>query len=125
MSASNSAATVDIDVSDNVTWRDAFQFGILGDTSWSFTGKSFIMEVKADVNDTAALFTLSTALGSIVTDDVTLRVLHFLVTETALRAALPVGCYVYDFVMFDGSSPPVRDLLMSGNLRVERGVTGD
>jgi hypothetical protein len=125
MSASSSAATVDITVSDNVTWCDAFMFGIAGDTSWNFTGKSFIMEVKADVNDTVALFTLSTALGSIVTDDAVLRVLHFLVTETALRAALPVGTYVYDLVMFDGSSPPVRTLLMTGNVYVVRGVTGD
>src|ERR1035437_655134 len=125
MSASSSAAIVDITVSDNVTWRDAFQFGIPGDTSWNLTGKHFIVEVKADVNDTVALFTLSDALGSIVVDDVVQRVLHFLVTETALRAALPVGCYVYDLVMFDGSSPPVRDLLMNGNVFVVRGVTGD
>ncbi|SRR6266404_1748493 len=125
MAAVVSAATVNITVNDNVTWRDAFQFGIVGDTSWSFTGKSFIMEVKADVNDAAPLYTLTSAGGQIVVDDVVQRVLHLNVPEATVRANLPPGLYVYDFVMFDGASPPIRDLLMTGAVDVEHGVTGD
>ncbi len=123
MAATSSAASVDITVSDNVTWRDAFQFGVLGDTSWSFTGQSFILEVKVSVDDAAALFTLSTALGSVVVDDPVARVLHLNVPELTVRASLPVGVYVYDLVMFDGSAPPVRNLLMTGNVYVIRGVS--
>lgn len=125
MSATSSAATTDITVDDNVTWRDAFRFGIEDDTTWSFTGASFIMEVKADVNDTLPLYTLTSAGGEIVVDDAVQRVLHFNVPEATVRANLPVGVYVYDLVMFDGSVPPVRDLLMTGTVYVVRGVTGD
>lgn len=117
------AACVDIYVPNNVTWQDAFQFGVTGDTTWSFVGQSFIVEVKASGNDATPLFTLSTALGSIVTDSAVLRVLHFNVPKTAILASLPVGEYVYDLVMFDASVPPVRVPLMSGHVFVTQGIT--
>lgn len=110
-------------VANNATWEDAFQFGVLGDTTWSFTGQSFHMDVKANRNDTAALFTLTTANGRIVTDDAIARVLHLLVDMTTLQAALKVGEYHYDLVMVDGSSPAVRVPLMNGEVKIEQGVT--
>lgn len=120
------SAWVDLSVANNGTWQDAFQFGTAGDTSWSFTGEAFIMEVKASRNDVAdPLFTLSTALGSIVVDDAVLRVLHFNVPDATLQAALPVGEYVYDLVMFDTSVPPVRTPLMQGRVFIKQGVTED
>lgn len=118
------AACVDIFANDNVTLSDAFQFGTVGDTSWSFTGQSFKMEVKASRDDAAPLLTLVSPT-SIIVDDVVQRVLHLNVGETALQAALPVGEYVYDLVMFDGASPPIRVLLMQGRFCLRHGVTED
>lgn len=119
------AAVVDLTVPNSVTWQDAFQFGDEDDTTWNFTGQNFRVEVKASYNDTAALYTLTSAGGTIVVDDAIQRVLHFNVPEATIRANLPVAEYVYDLVMFDGSVPPVRVMLMSGAVEVTQGVTGN
>lgn len=119
------AAYVNILASNNVTLQDAFQFGTVGDTSWSFVGQNFKMEVKASRDDVAPLLTLTSAGGTIVVDDVVQRVLHLQLSEAALQAALPVGEYVYDLVMFDGAVPPVRTLLMQGRFCLNKGVTED
>ncbi len=117
------AACVDIVAANTVTLQDAFQFGTLGDISWSFTGQNFHVEVKASRDDAAALASWTSGAGTIVVDDVVQRVLHFNVPESAIQAALPCGEYVYDLVMYDGSAPPIRVLLMQGNLFVKQGVT--
>lgn len=122
---SPTAAIVNINAADNATMSDAFQFGTPGDTSWSLVGMAFIMEVKASRDDMTPLLTVSTALGSIVVDDVVQRVIHLNVPDTALQAALPCATYVYDLIMFDGSSPPIRTPLMQGRLTVSKGVTED
>lgn len=119
------AAYVNILASNNVTLQDAFQFGTVGDTSWSFVGQNFKMEVKASRDDVAPLLTLTSAGGTIVVDDAVQRVLHLQLSEAALQAALPVGEYVYDLVMFDGAVPPVRTLLMQGRFCLNKGVTED
>ena len=117
------AARVNIAVQNNATFEDAFQFGTAGDTSWSFTGQSFVMDIKGEKDDTVALLSLTSGAGQIVVDDVVQRILHFNVSDTALNAALKVGEYQYDLIMFDGSSPSVRVALMGGELRVKQGVT--
>lgn len=114
-------ARVTMCITNNVTWQDAFQFGTVGDTTWNFTGKTFHMDVKASVDDTAALLSLTTANSRIVVDDVTNRVLHFNVTEADLQAGLPPAEYVYDLVMIDGSG--VRTQLMFGTVTVKQGAT--
>lgn len=119
------AAWVNIFAGDNATLQDAFQFGKSGDTSWSFTGQNFKMEIKASRDDASPLLTLTSAGGSIVVDDVVLRVLHLNVPEAALQAAVPVGEYVYDLVMFDASVPPIRSVLMQGRFQLKHGVTED
>src|SRR5438445_709495 len=106
------AACVNILANDNVTLQDAFRFGVLGDTTWSLAGQSFKMEIKASRDDAAPLLTLTSAGGSIIVDDVVQRVIHLNVPEATLQAAVPVGEYVYDLVMFDASVPPIRTLLM-------------
>lgn len=117
---------IDIAVANNGTWQDAFQFGTPGDVTWSFTGQAFKLEVKASRNDIATpLLTLTSAGGTIVVDDVVQRVLHLNVPESVLQAALPVGEYVFDLVMFDTSVPPVRVPLMQGRVFVKQGVTED
>jgi len=118
------AACVDIYASRNATLQDAFQFDDATDTSWSFTGMTFEMEVKASRDDTVALLELTSGAGEIVVDDVTLRVLHLNVDKAALQAALPAGEYVYDLVMIDPApTPDVITLLMQGRLFVKQGVT--
>lgn len=119
------ASWVDIFAGDNATLQDAFRFGVLGDTSWSFTGQSFKMEIKASRDDVAPLLTLTSAGGSIIVDDAVQRVLHLNKDMTTLQAAVPVGEYVYDFIMFDASVPPIRTVLMQGRFVLKHGVTED
>lgn len=118
------SAKVNIEIANNVTWEDAFKFGTDGDTTWSFTGQSFIMELKADRDDTTPLFTLSTDNGRIVVDDVVQRILHFNVPKTDIQASLPAYAeYQYDLVMYDASSPSIRVALMHGEVKIKQGVT--
>jgi hypothetical protein len=119
------SAWVDISVANNGTWADAFQFGTPGDLTWSFTGQSFTMDIKASRNDTVALYTLTSAGGTIVVDDPVNRILNFDVPYTIIQSDLPVGEYVYDLIMFDTSSPPIRVPLMQGRVFVKQGVSED
>lgn len=115
------AARADLKVIDSGDFFDAFQFGTEGDTSWSFTGCSFHMDIKGSSDDDAALLSMTTGNGRIVVDDAVTRVLHFAVPQADLEAALVPGCYVYDLVMIDGAS--VRTPLMGGTLEICHGVT--
>ncbi len=120
----HTAARVDMVISNNATWQDAFQFGTSGDTSWSFVGQSFFVDVKGTRDDPAPLLALSTNAGTIVVDDVVLRVLHFNVDDSEILSSLPIteDCepYVYDLVMVNGNT---RVVLMWGKIYVEQGVT--
>lgn len=118
------AARVDIVIPDNATFEDAFQFGTAGDTSWSFTGQNFRMDVKASRDDPTFLLTITSGGGEIVVDDAVNRILHFNVPESVIQANLPVAEYQYDLVMFDTSVPPVRVVLMQGEIRITHGITG-
>lgn len=120
----DTCARVELLIFDNVTFEDAFQFGIAGDTSWSFTGQSFRMDVKGRPDDVDPILSLTSANSQIVVDDPVQRVLHFNVPDAAIQAALTPGEYIYDFVMFDGSTPPVRVGLMRGGIKVRHGITG-
>lgn len=119
------AALVNIYVSDNATVQDAFQLGTVGDTSWNFTGMSFKMEVKASRDDASPLVTWTSGAGQIVVDDAVNRILHLNVPDTTVQASLPPAEYVYDFLMLDSSTPPIRTQLMMGKFVVSRGVTED
>ena len=117
-------ARVDIAIENNATWMDAFQFGTIGDTSWNFSGQNFRLDVKGNVDQSAALLSLTSGAGTIVVDDVTQRILHLNVPETAVSAALQPGEYIYELVMYDGSTPAVRVPLMGGQLLVLQGIAG-
>lgn len=117
------AACVNISASNNATMQDAFQFDDATDTSWSFSSQNFIMEIKASRDDDTPLLTLTSGAGEIVVDDAATRVLHLNVPMSPLQAALPVGEYVYDLIMVDGSVPPIRVQLMYGALCITQGVT--
>jgi hypothetical protein len=118
------AACVDIYSLNTATLQDAFQFGDADDTSWSFTGMTFEMEVKASREDATPLLTLTSGAGEIVVDDAALRVLHLNVSPADVQAALPCGEYVYDLVMIDPApTPDVITPLMQGRLFIKQGVT--
>ena len=119
------SARVDIKITDNATFQDAFQFGTTGDTSWSLTGQLFKMEVKASRDDISPLITFTSGAGQIVVDSTVLRVLHMNVSDITIQNSLPPADYVYDFVMYDTSVPPIRTVLMHGALMVRRGVSED
>jgi hypothetical protein len=126
-------AVVRFSIPNNAWWVDALQFGEQGDTSWSFTGKSFLCDVKANAADTTVLLALTSSGGTptIIVDDAVNRILHFSVTDHAIRAALPVtNCnatppalpYHLDLVMVDNGTGE-RDLLFTGTVEVTQGVT--
>lgn len=118
------AACVNISVLNTGTLQDAFQFDPDGGTSWSLTGKTFQMDIKASREDITPLLTLTSGAGEIVVDDEVTRVVHLNVDPAALQAALPCGQYVYDFVMVDPvPNPDVITPLMQGTFCLSQGVT--
>lgn len=125
-----SVTRVDLYLFNNVWWTDAFQFGESDDATWSFAGKTFILDIKMTTTDALPLLSLTTADGFIVVDDPVLRILHMEVDDHTIRNALPVNelaspeldPYVYDLIMVDGTSGE-RMMLMYGQLEVFQGVT--
>jgi hypothetical protein len=126
MSASAvTAARVDIVTPDNTTWTDAFQFGIQGDTSWSFTNQNFRLDIKGNkFTQPTYLLSLTSAAGQLIVQDPVQRILQMDVPEATLTGALVPGDYEYDLIMFDGSVPPIRIALMYGKFKLVHGVTG-
>lgn len=124
MSQSITSAFIDIVTQTNVTWEDAFQFGVSGDTSWSFNGQAFRLDIKGNKTQTAPLLSISSNAGQIIIDDPVNRILHMNVPEALFAPALIPGEYVYDLIMYDGSTPPIRVALMHGKFTVREGVTG-
>lgn len=119
------AARIDIVTPDNTTWTDAFQFGIQGDTSWSFTAQNFRLDIKGNkYTQSVALLSLTSGAGQIVVQDAVQRILQMNVPEATLTGALVPGEYQYDLIMYDGSVPPVRIALMYGEFKLVHGVSG-
>jgi hypothetical protein len=115
------SATVLLQVDNNGTWSDAFQFGDPEDTTWDLNGCTFELDVQRNPYDAVPLLQLSTSNGRIIVDDVIQRVIHFDVAPLDIQGALDPGVYVYDLVMIDGSG--IRTPLMHGTLTIEQGVT--
>lgn len=121
---------VNIAIENNAWWDDSFQFGTLGDTSWSFVGKKFLLDIKVNAADTVPVLSLNSTPGNtILVTDTTQRILTMNVTDLAIRAALSPtggalsnGSYNYDLIMVDNVSGQ-RDMLMKGTLTVLQGVT--
>src|SRR4249919_475490 len=102
------SAHVDLQIDNNGTWMDAFQFGEPDDTTWTLTGQTFELDVQRSPYDTTPLLHMDSAGGRIVVDDVIQRVIHFNVAPTDIQDNLQPGEYTYDLVMLNGSTPPVR-----------------
>jgi hypothetical protein len=113
----------DMAIDNNGTWQNAYQFGKPDDFTWTLNGMSFAMDVQRTYYDTTPLLSLRSSAGKIVVDDPAQRVIHLNVPPDEVQAALRPGVYVYDLVMYDGSSPPIRTPLMHGTVMVSQGVT--
>lgn len=120
----DTTARVNMITANNGTWQDAFIFGTAGDTTWSFSGQNFRMDIKGNYADEDALLSLTTGDSTIIVDDVVQRILHLNVPEATITGALVPGRYFYDLVMYDGSTPPIRIPLMHGEVRITQGITG-
>lgn len=117
---SATSARVDLQIDNNGTWMDAFQFGKPGDTTWTLDDQTFEVDVQLSPYG-ISLLSLTTANGRILIDDPAQRVIHFLVPAADIQAAVEPGWYVYDLVMVDALG--VRVPLMHGELQVTQGVT--
>jgi hypothetical protein len=137
------AASVDLVTSTNTTWTDAFQFDPPGATgmppppywpegatgpTWGFSGQNFRMDVKTNINASgpiASWWSTGTTGGQIVVIDPVNRILNMNVPESQyVTNGMVPGSYLYDFLMFDGSIPPVRTMLMRGKFLLKAGITG-
>ena len=113
---------VDIVIQNNVYWDDAFQYGMPEDQTWNFNGMSFLLDIKQHEDAVNPLLSLNSTGGTIVVADPINRILNMYVTDLTIRAALPLGQYVYDLIMVNNSTGE-RDALMYGELFVVQGVT--
>lgn len=145
------AARVDTVTATNVTWQDAYQFDPTGTTgcpppvywpcgatgpSWTLAGQNFLITIKGNRQQPVPLLQIDsgvTGCQMVVVDDVNNRILHVNVPDTVLTGGvtgvtgvtgvgLVPGCYDWDFVMYDGSKPPVRVMLMEGEFVLKEGV---
>ena len=95
------------------------------------------MDIKGNAGQPLPLLSVDNGVpgsNTIIVDDYANRILHFNVPEAVLAgetgatgvtgAGLIPGDYVYDFVMYDNSNPPIRVVLMNGRFVVTNGITG-
>jgi hypothetical protein len=118
------AAWVNIFITDNATFQDAFQYNPPAGATLNFAGNTFEMGVKASRDDVAALVTFLSSSGQIVIQSATNpAVLSMNVPDSVIQTDLPAAEYDYDLIMSDTSSPPIRTVLQQGKLFVKHGVT--
>lgn len=121
--AAPSSANVKIVTADNATFQESYQFDDEDNTDWSFVGKTFRMDIKANHDAASYLLSFTSGASEIVVDDTALRILHFNVAETQFDPdVIPPGEYSYDLIMTDGSG--VRTPLMHGVFVLTNGITG-
>ena len=134
------AAQVDLVTSTNTTWEDAFVFdppavpgqpyppywpnGVSGPT-WTFLNQNFRMDLKTNINASGPIASWTSSAGQIVVTDPINRILNMNVPENQypLNGVIP-GTYLYDFIMFDNSVPPIRVMLMQGKFKLQPGISG-
>lgn len=106
-----------INIRDNTDWSVPLQFTDRFEVPYNLTGSTFRMDIKASVDDVAAVASLTTANGGIVSTDLANGVITIEIADFAIAP----GDYVYDLVRISGTA---RETLSYGALTVEKGVTG-
>ncbi|HEX6825744.1 MAG TPA: hypothetical protein VF077_05440 [Nitrospiraceae bacterium] len=115
------SAEVNLEIDNNGTWMDAFQFGKPNDHNWTLKDQTFELDVQRNAYDLVPLLSLTTVNGRIIVDDENQRVIHFNVPAADIQENLDPGIYVYDLVMINAFDQRVP--LMHGTLEVVQGVT--
>jgi hypothetical protein len=123
-------AVVNMTIANNETWQFAFQFGAVGDTSWSFVDKDLYCDVKQAAGDDTPLLSMSSLLSpdnDLIIRDPVARLMQFNVAPNVVRNQLPVQStkgtdYVYDLIMVDQVIDNTQRL-MTGIVTVINGVT--
>ena len=113
------AAWVDIYISDNATFQDAFQFVAPTGGSLSLLGTTWEMSVKASRDDVAPLVTFTSPTQIVIADAVNC-IINMNVPDTTIQSDLPAAEYDYDLIMILST---VRTQIMQGKLFVRHGVT--
>ena len=145
------AAKVVIVTNTNVTWEVSWHFDPPGPTGcmpswcyggtgtdWSLDGMNFRMDIKGNRGMTGALLSIVGPTGgsnAFQIQDANNRIVSSSVPDTVLSGAASMvgvtgqglipGNYVYDFIMYDGASPPNRIMLMYGPFILNLGITGN
>ena len=60
--------------------------------------------------------------GQIIVQDVNQRIVSTNVSPARIQQNSPPSTYIYNFLMFDNSNPPVYTLLMYGKFIVKPGI---
>lgn len=106
-----------LDIRDNADWSIPLQFVDNYEVPYDFTGSTFRMDIKASVDAGAAVASLTTANGGIVSTDLANGAI---ILEIAAFAISP-GDYVYDLIRISGLA---RETLTFGAVHIDKGVTG-
>jgi len=108
-SGSVTSAQVNLKISNNGTWQDAFQFGDPDDLTWTLAGQMFELDVQRNPYDAEPLLALSSSENEIVIADVIQRVIYMNVDASVIQESLSPGTYVYDLVMIRSCrASPIR-----------------
>lgn len=113
------SSNVDISVSNNESFNEAFQFDVETNLLWDFADKTFRLDIKGNFEQTSPLVSIT---SQIVVVDIVKRIIKITVPEATLQAGLVPGTYVYDLIMTDVDA--VRTQLMHGFFNYAIGVTG-
>jgi len=143
------SARVDLSAVNNATWEDAFQFDPTGPTgsqpsfwppgvtgpAWTLTNQNFLVTIKGNLLQPTPLLQIDTGVTGctlLVVDDPNSRILHMNVPDVVMNGftgatgctgpGLIPGWYIYDFIMYGQSSPPVKTALMHGRFQFADGV---
>ncbi len=143
------SARVDLSVANNGTWEDAFQLDPTGPTgsqpdfwppgitgpAWTLSNQNFLITIKGNLLQNTPLLQIDSGVTGcqlVVVDDVNSRIFHMNVSDRFMNgftgttgitgAGLIPGCYIYDLVMYDQNSPPVKIPLMHGKFVFGDGV---
>lgn len=114
------------------SWNFSGATGTIGCTgpfsNWNFDGANFRLDIKTSIRATGAAITFTgtqgNANGQIVVQDPINRILQMNVPESVWTNVLVPGEYVYELMMYDNSSPPVRTPLMHGKFTLVHGIAG-
>lgn len=104
-------------ITDNADWLQPLVFTDRGGAPYDMTGSTLRVDFKASRDDPAAVLSLTTGNGGIVSDDLANGAISLSIADFAVAP----GDYVGDLIRITGGA---REHLLDVTLNVVRGVTG-